>query len=102
MQFYILPLELRNMSKPIFLAIGLLVATAILSQTMVSNASIQNDSSVSNENSLGTPYIPGEFYDATLEHINNAQAALQNGDTESANNHLELAKQSLQGNQTGQ
>jgi hypothetical protein len=35
-----------------------------------------------------------------IEHINQAQAALQNGDIEGANNHLELAKQSLQGNQS--
>lgn len=31
-----------------------------------------------------------------VEHINQAQAALQNGDIEGANKHLELAKQSLQ------
>lgn len=37
---------------------------------------------------------------STIVHINEAQSALQNGDTESANNHLELAKQSLQGNQS--
>lgn len=35
-----------------------------------------------------------------INHINEAQEALQNGDTETANNHLELAKQSLQGNQS--
>jgi hypothetical protein len=31
----------------------------------------------------------------TLNHINEAQAALQNGDTESAQRHLDLAKQAL-------
>ncbi|MGH9986545.1 MAG: hypothetical protein ACRD8W_21595 [Nitrososphaeraceae archaeon] len=36
-----------------------------------------------------------------IGHINEAQAALQNGDTEGANNHLELAKQSLEGGRTG-
>lgn len=35
-----------------------------------------------------------------IGHINEAQSAMQNGDTEAANNHLELAKQSLQGNQS--
>ena len=48
---------------------------------------------------------PGQAYiifDDATEHINQAQAALQNGDIEGANNHLELAKQSLQGNQSNQ
>lgn len=41
------------------------------------------------------PVQIGPYYEA-VGHINQAQSALQNGDTEGANNHLELAKQGLQ------
>lgn len=41
------------------------------------------------------PVQIGPYTDQAVEHINQAQAALQNGDTQGANNHLELAKQSL-------
>ncbi|MGH9988482.1 MAG: hypothetical protein ACRD8W_31490, partial [Nitrososphaeraceae archaeon] len=72
---------------------------------MVLNASIENNSSGSNESSPGRA-VPDEqgfigsgdpnHFNAGLEHINQAQSALQNGDTEGAINHLELAKQSFQ------
>jgi hypothetical protein len=86
------------MSKSILIGIVVVLLTvfAIPYQTLPSNASIENNSSGFDETSIGTPYIPGEFYDVTLGHINSAQQALQNGDTEGANNHLELAKQSLE------
>ena len=47
-------------------------------------------------------YTGQDIEQQAVEHINQAQAALQNGDIEGANNHLELAKQSLQGNQSNQ
>jgi hypothetical protein len=92
---YILPLELKIMSKSIFLGltIGLLVVMAIPSVMTDINASYQNNDSDSSSN--GTNDSGG-----AIEHINQAQTALQNGDTEGANNHLELAKQSLQSNQS--
>ena len=87
------------MYKSIFLGltIGLLAVIAVLSQTMVSNASIENNSSDFNQ---GGTIMVWPLY--AVDHINHAQTALQNGDTENANHHLELAKQHLQGNQTGQ
>ncbi|HZA68338.1 MAG TPA: hypothetical protein VE548_01460 [Nitrososphaeraceae archaeon] len=83
------------MSKSIFLGltIGLLVVMAIPSVMTDINASYQNNDSDSSSN--GTNDSGG-----AIEHINQAQTALQNGDTEGANNHLELAKQSLQSNQS--
>ncbi len=82
------------MNKSIFAglvaAIGLLAATMIISSIVtISHASPENG-----------PVQIGPYYKQAIEHINQAHAALQNGDTESANNHLGLAKQSLQSNQS--
>jgi len=86
--------------------IGLLaIVTVPPVMTAAVNASIQGNSSDSSSNGTNDPSViqPGQAYvifDQATRHINKAQSALQNGDTESANNHLELAKQSLQGNQS--
>jgi hypothetical protein len=73
------------MYKTIFIGIAtvvLLTLCMIPSQTMTSYAGHFN--------------IPP--YGDAIEHINQAQTALHNGDTEGANNHLELAKKSLGNN----
>ncbi|MGH9988076.1 MAG: hypothetical protein ACRD8W_29410 [Nitrososphaeraceae archaeon] len=91
-KLYILPLELKITSKAIFmgLVVGLLPVTMnVLSAVTISYASPENG-----------PVQIGPYYKQAVEHINSAQEALQNGDTEGANNHLELAKQSLQSNQS--
>ncbi len=64
----------------------------------ISFASIQNDSSTDSTNDTILPNGSSTHFPIgpTLDHINQAQAALQNGDTEGANNHLELAKQTLE------
>ena len=43
------------------------------------------------DNPTQTPINPEE----AVDHINDAQSALQNGDTEGAQKHLDLAKQAL-------
>ncbi|MGH9987163.1 MAG: hypothetical protein ACRD8W_24720 [Nitrososphaeraceae archaeon] len=91
------------MNKSIFLglaAIGLLAVMITSSVMTAANASIENNTSDPNSNGTNDPGViePGQAYiifDQATRHINEAQAAMQNGDTEGANNHLELAKQSL-------
>jgi len=94
------------MSKSSFVgvAIGLLAAAMIISSIIpVSYASIESNTSANSKESgpvipsgSSTHFpVPPDSIKASLEHINNAQEALQNGDTEGANNHLELAKESL-------
>ena len=85
------------------LAIGILSAVMVLPSVMTaSKASIENNSNVSNGFNIPSGSSTHFPVGSAIEHINNAQSALQNGDTEGANNHLELAKQSLQGNQSNQ
>ncbi len=94
-----------NMSKSIFIgiAIGLLAVIVTPSVMIAANASIEQNSTsadssgIPNGSSSHFP-IPPDTIEAALGHINNAQTALQNGDTEGANNHLDLAKQSLEVN----
>jgi hypothetical protein len=77
-----------------------------LSIITVSYASIESNTSPNSEetgpvipsgSSTHFP-VPPDSIKAGLEHINNAQEAMQNGDTEGANNHLEMAKESLSKN----
>lgn len=42
------------------------------------------------------PVQTGPYTKQAVDHINKAQIALQNGETEGANKHLELAKQTLE------
>jgi hypothetical protein len=65
------------------MTIALVVSTS--SSQMIS-ASFQGGSPGSNASNLNQEVI---------DHINQAQSALQNGDTEGANGHLDLAKQAL-------
>ena len=80
-----------NNTTFVVLTIGLL---SILTSPLVmteANASTQGNSSNPGQVEPGPAYI---IFDA-VNHINKGQEALQNGDTEGANNHLELAKESL-------
>lgn len=85
------------------LVIGIFAAVMVIPSVMtVSMASIENNSNVSS-NGFNIPSgssthfpIPPDNFNAGLEHINQAQAALQDGDIEGAQNHLELAKESFQ------
>ncbi|MGH9988075.1 MAG: hypothetical protein ACRD8W_29405 [Nitrososphaeraceae archaeon] len=96
------------MSESVFIGVtvGLLAIIVTLSHTiMVSDATIEQNSTSANLSGFILPsgqsshfLIPPDDVNAALKHINNAQTALQNGDTEGANNHLELAKQSINPN----
>ena len=79
------------------LAMGVFAVVMVIPSVMtVSKASIENNSDVSSNGFILPSGSSTHFpVGSAIEHINQAQAALQNGDTETANNHLELAKQSL-------
>lgn len=73
----------------VVLTIGLLSILTVPSVMTEANASLQNnDTGPSN-------FGPCLGCVGAIEHINNAQSALQNGDIEGANNHLELAKDDI-------
>jgi hypothetical protein len=78
-----------------------LAVLVIPSLLMVSNASPIQDNFSDSNNSIPSKAVPYEggfissgdpsHFSAGMEHINQAQAALENGDTEGAQNHLKLS-----------
>jgi hypothetical protein len=76
-------LRLVNILLIFGMTVALLVSTS--SSQMIS-ASVEGGTPVPNTSNSNQQAI---------DHINQAQSALQNGDTEGANGHLDLAKQAL-------
>lgn len=84
-----------NSSNFLGVTIGLLaIMTASLVMTTV-NTTPQGNTSDPGQGII-VPNDTGRDIPVVVDHITRAQASLQNGDIEGANNHLELAKQSLQ------
>jgi hypothetical protein len=77
-------LQSRNILLIFGTTIALLVSTS--SQMQMVSASVEGGATGSNTSN------PNQ---EAADHINEAQSALQNGDTEGAQRHLDLAKQAL-------
>lgn len=85
-----------TMKSEIYLGIatGFLAVLVISLVTSLSFASPQGNNSDPGQGII-VPNYSGPDIPVVFDHITRAQESLQNGDTEGANNHLELAKQSL-------